>query len=189
LWAHKPEDAVPHSADNAATLNLTHPRSLKIEPEIVFGLKQPVLSGGLGATAALEGTDWLAPGFEIIDYPFAERQFQPGDFVASFALHAALVAGGKTLLRPESVAKLVDALPRFTRTNVQRWRICGLSVPPPCAWPDSAEPSCEDSQANRRAREKSSAQARLPPDVQPREVIVGRWKSKVTLPPLMLQLA
>jgi 2-keto-4-pentenoate hydratase len=114
VWAHMYDDTVHHSDNNSATLTLAHPRSLKIEPEIVFGLKQPIVSAGLDAAAALAHADWLALGFEIIDCPFAGWQFQPSDFVASFGLHAALVIGEKMQLRPESIAELVDELPRFT---------------------------------------------------------------------------
>ena len=114
VWAHMYEDTVHYSDNNATTLTVAHPRSLKIEPEIVFGLKQPIVSGGLDAAAALECTDWLALGFEIIDCPYAGWQFQPGDFVASFGLHAALVVGEKTHVRPELIATLVDELPKFT---------------------------------------------------------------------------
>jgi len=114
LWAHMYDDTVHHTANNAATLTLDHPRSLKIEPEIVFGLKQPIVSQGLDAAAALACVDWLALGFEIIDCPFPGWQFQPSDFVASFGLHAALVVGQKMPVQSELIAKLVDELPRFT---------------------------------------------------------------------------
>jgi len=113
-WAHLYDDTVHHFDTNAATLSLTHPRSLKIEPEIVFGLKQPIASGGLDAVAALECAEWLALGFEIIDCPYTGWQFQPSDFVASFGLHAALVIGEKTYVRPELITKFGDELPRFT---------------------------------------------------------------------------
>jgi 2-keto-4-pentenoate hydratase len=60
-----------HFAENhSAALSIAHPRSLKIEPEIVFGLKQPLRGSGLDAAAALAASDWLAIGFEIIDCPF-----------------------------------------------------------------------------------------------------------------------
>jgi len=114
VWAHMYDDTVHHSDHSEATLRLAHPRSLKIEPEVVFGLKQPIASEGLDAGAALECVDWLALGFEIIDCPFPEWKFQPGDFVASFGLHAALVVGEKVRVRPESVAELAEQLPRFT---------------------------------------------------------------------------
>lgn len=114
VWSHMYDDTVHHRENNEAALAIAHPRSLKIEPEIVFGLKEPIVSAGLDAAGALECTDWIALGFEIIDCPFTGWQFQPGDFVASFGLHAALVVGEKTHLRPELIAKLVDELPRFS---------------------------------------------------------------------------
>src|ERR1700687_1450363 len=69
VWAHMYEDTVQRSS-NSATLTLPNRRSLKIEPEIVFGLKRAITAEGLDATAALESTEWLAMGFEIIDCPF-----------------------------------------------------------------------------------------------------------------------
>ena len=113
VWAHMYDDTVLYSNSNSATLPLTHPRSLKIEPEIVFGLKQPISSEHLDATNALESTEWLAMGFEIIDCPFPEWRFQPSDFVASFGLHAALVIGERVQVRPEFIATLLDELAKF----------------------------------------------------------------------------
>ena len=113
VWAHMYEDTVHYADSNAAELSIAHPRSLKIEPEIVFGLNQPVSGDGTDATAALGSVEWLALGFEIIDCPFPEWKFQPGDFVASFGLHAALVIGERMKVRPEMIPGLVDELPRF----------------------------------------------------------------------------
>src|SRR5579863_3858539 len=112
VWAHMYADTVHYSHDNFASLTIAHPRSLKIEPEIVFGLKQSV-GAGLDATGVLAATDWLALGFEIIDCPFPEWKFQPGDFVASFGLHAALVVGEKMKVKPDLIPALVEELPRF----------------------------------------------------------------------------
>jgi len=113
VWAHMYDDTVRYSRNNSATLTLPHRRSLKIEPEIVFALNQAITSENLDATAALESAEWLALGFEIIDCPFPEWKFQPGDFVASFGLHAALVIGERIQVRPDMVATLVDQLARF----------------------------------------------------------------------------
>jgi 2-keto-4-pentenoate hydratase len=113
VWAHMYDDTVHHSNGNPATLTLPHRRSLKIEPEIVFGLKQPIIAEGLDATAALESTNWLAMGFEIIDCPFPGWQFEPSDFVACFGLHAALVIGERVQVQPDLIATLVNELPRF----------------------------------------------------------------------------
>jgi 2-keto-4-pentenoate hydratase len=112
-WAHMYDDTVHYSENNSIVLTLAPHRSLKIEPEIVFGLKEPITAEGIDATAALEATEWLAIGFEIIDCPFADWKFQPADFVASFGLHAALVIGERLPVRPDSIATLLDELPRF----------------------------------------------------------------------------
>ncbi|MFY9903771.1 MAG: hypothetical protein WAK62_01415, partial [Terriglobales bacterium] len=39
VWAHMYDDTVHYSDGNSSTLSLAHPRSLKVEPEIVFGLR------------------------------------------------------------------------------------------------------------------------------------------------------
>lgn len=119
VWAHMYEDTVHYTDNNSLDLTIAHPRSLKIEPEIVFGLKQAVTEGA-DAAAALASVDWLALGFEIIDCPFPDWKFQPGDFVASFGLHAALVVGEKIPVQPELISTLVDELPRLkVRTSKQ----------------------------------------------------------------------
>jgi len=113
VWAHMYDDTVHYSDSNSTTVALAHPRSLKIEPEIVFGLNQPVMGERTDPAAALASTDWLAVGFEIIDCPFPEWQFQPSDFVASFGLHHALAVGERVQVRADRVPVLVDELPRF----------------------------------------------------------------------------
>ncbi len=113
VWAHMYDDTVHYADNNSAALTVSHPRSLKIEPEIVLGLKAPVTAESSDAAAALASADWLALGFEIIDCPFPDWKFQPSDFVASFGLHAALVVGERIPMRPDLIAALVDELPRF----------------------------------------------------------------------------
>jgi 2-keto-4-pentenoate hydratase len=113
VWAHMYEDTVHYSDGNSGAVSIVHPRSLKVEPEIVFGLKRAVKGESSDAHAALEASDWLALGFEIIDCPFPNWKFQPSDFVASYGLHAALVVGERVQVRPDLIAKLVEELPRF----------------------------------------------------------------------------
>ncbi|MGA8617022.1 MAG: hypothetical protein WB660_00665 [Candidatus Sulfotelmatobacter sp.] len=112
VWGHMYDDTVHYSGSNSTTLTVEHPRSLKIEPEIVFGLKK-LVGEGLDAAGALASVDWLALGFEIIDCPYPDWKFQPSDFVASFGLHAALVVGEKMQVEPDLIPKLVEELPRF----------------------------------------------------------------------------
>ncbi|HXN29994.1 MAG TPA: hypothetical protein VN902_22930 [Candidatus Acidoferrales bacterium] len=113
VWAHMYDNTVHYSDANSATLTVAHPRSLKIEPEIIFGMKQQFTGENSDAAAALASADWLALGFEIIDCPFPEWKFQPSDFVASFGLHAALLIGEKIQVRRDFIATLADELARF----------------------------------------------------------------------------
>jgi 2-keto-4-pentenoate hydratase len=113
VWGHMYEDTVQQSAGNSAELRLERARSLKIEPEIVFGLKQPIIAAGLDAAGALASVDWLAIGFEIIDCPYPEWKFQPADFVASFGLHAALIIGERVTVAPDNIPGLADQLGKF----------------------------------------------------------------------------
>ena len=113
VWAHMYDDTVHYAEGNSATLTVVHPRSLKIEPEIVFGLKEPVKGEGPDAGSALASADWVALGFEVIDCPFPDWKFQPSDFVASFGLHTALVVGERIKVRPELIPTLIDELTRF----------------------------------------------------------------------------
>ncbi len=113
VWGHMYDDTVHQSEANSTTLALSRPRALKIEPEIVFGLKQELTGDVSDAAAALAACDWLAIGFEIIDCPYPDWKFQPSDFVASFGLHAALVIGERVRVRSEIIPQLVEQLPRF----------------------------------------------------------------------------
>jgi 2-keto-4-pentenoate hydratase len=113
LWAHMYDDTVHYATNNSASLTIANPRSLKIEPEIVFGLKEPITAPGLDAATVLAAVDWIALGFEIIDCPFADWKFQASDFVASFGLHAALVVGETIEVSPGSIPKLASELPIF----------------------------------------------------------------------------
>jgi 2-keto-4-pentenoate hydratase len=112
VWGHMYEDTVHFAEVNSATIAIAHARSLKIEPEIVFSLKQAIPEGA-DAAAALAACDWLALGFEIIDCPFPEWKFQPSDFVASFGLHAALVIGERVPIHSDLISRLAEDLASF----------------------------------------------------------------------------
>jgi 2-keto-4-pentenoate hydratase len=113
VWAHMYDDTVHYTDGNSATLTVAHPRSLKIEPEIVFGLQEALTGETSDAASALASADWLALGFEIIDCPFPDWKFQPSDFVASFGLHKALVVGERIKVRPDLIPTLIDELAGF----------------------------------------------------------------------------
>jgi 2-keto-4-pentenoate hydratase len=113
VWAHMYDDTVHYTVGNDAALSIAHPRSLKIEPEIVFGMKQTLTGQNIDAAGALAHVDWLAIGFEIIDCPFPGWKFQPSDFVASFGLHEGLVVGEKLRVQSDLIPKLVEDLAKF----------------------------------------------------------------------------
>jgi 2-keto-4-pentenoate hydratase len=88
--------------------------SPKIEPEIVFKLKAPLGTEAVEPAAALEGVEWLALGFEIIDCVFPGWTLQPTDFVAAYGLHAALIVGQPHQIDAAMIPSLVDDLGRFS---------------------------------------------------------------------------
>ncbi len=112
VWAQMYDDTVHFAAGNSGTLPVEGFRSPRIEPEIVFKLKRPIASG-LDAAAVLDGVEWLAAGFEIIDCPYPEWKFQPADFVAAFGLHRALVVGEPQSIEPSRIPTLIEELPSF----------------------------------------------------------------------------
>src|ERR1700690_3225436 len=59
VWAHMYDDTVHYANNNSAALNIRHPPSLKIEPEVVFGLKQTVTGAASDAASALASVDSL----------------------------------------------------------------------------------------------------------------------------------
>jgi len=112
VWAHMYDDTVHYAEGNAATLGLDRMCSPKIEPEIVFKMREP-LGGTSDAAEALRAVEWIALGFEVIDCVFADWKFQPPDFVAAFGLHAALIVGEPRRIDAKAIPALVDQLARF----------------------------------------------------------------------------
>ena len=113
VWAHMYDDTVRHAQQNTAALSLGKMYAPKIEPEIVFRLRQPIEPGG-DAAMVLAATEWIALGFEIIDCVYADWKFQPADFVASYGLHAALIVGEPLRVDAGMIPALVERLPSFT---------------------------------------------------------------------------
>ena len=112
-WAHMYDDTVVMAGSSAATLRVGHMCSPKIEPEIVFKLKEPVDPTNQDPAAVLGAVEWTALGFEVVDSVYADWKFQPSDFVAAYGLHAALIVGEPRPLQGESIAELVEQLAQF----------------------------------------------------------------------------
>jgi 2-oxo-3-hexenedioate decarboxylase len=113
VWAHMYDDTVQYADGNMATLSVAHLRSPRLEPEIVFKLREPVDASATDAAAILSAVEWLALGFEVIDSVFESWSFQPSDFVAAFGLHAALIVGAPRSVDVASIPTLVEQLPKF----------------------------------------------------------------------------
>jgi 2-oxo-3-hexenedioate decarboxylase len=114
VWAHMYDDTVHYAHEGTQALSLSRMYSPKIEPEIVFKLKQPPPADKPDPATVLESVEWLAIGFEIVDCVFPDWKFQPVDLVASYGLHAALVVGSPRFIEPTNIPALVEALPGFT---------------------------------------------------------------------------
>ena len=112
VWAHMYDHTVIQGG-TSASLSLGRMVSPKIEPEIVFKLREPVDTTNLDAAAVLGSVAWLALGFEIVDCVFADWKFQPADFVAAYGLHAALVVGEPRAVTADTVPVLVEQLVQF----------------------------------------------------------------------------
>jgi 2-keto-4-pentenoate hydratase len=113
VWGPMYDDTVQYATAGEATLRLDRMIAPKIEPEVVFRMKDPAAASGSDPAAALEAVEWLALGFEVIDCPFPDWKFQPTDFVAAFGLHAALIVGTPLPIEGADIASLVDAVARF----------------------------------------------------------------------------
>ena len=114
VWAHMYDDTVFHAEHGATTLSLERMYSPKIEPEIVFKLKAPLGAEAVDPVVALEGVEWLALGFEIIDCVFPGWTFQPADFVAAYGLHASLIVGQPLQIDGTMIPALAEDLGRFS---------------------------------------------------------------------------
>lgn len=113
VWASMYDDTVHHATRGEATLSLARMRAPRLEPEIVVKLQSP-LAPGVDAAGALEAVEWYAFAFEVVDCPFPDWKFSPGDFMASLGLHAALVVGEPRPVLREAIPRLVTEMAAFT---------------------------------------------------------------------------
>ena len=113
VWAAMYDDTVQFASGNDATLSIASMVAPKIEPEIVFRLRDALPPDLTEPAAVLERVEWIALGFEIIDCVYQDWKFQPADFVASYGLHAALIVGAPMAVDAASAPALAEALASF----------------------------------------------------------------------------
>lgn len=115
MWAHLFAHSVSHATNGKASLPLRSFVQPRIEPEVVFKLKAPPpLSDD--PLAVLAATEWIAPGFEIVQSHFPDWKFKAPDCTAAFGLHAALVVGAPVAVTDANRAALAAGLPAFALT-------------------------------------------------------------------------
>ena len=150
VWAHMYDDTVRMAVGNDASISLGAMCSPRIEPEIVFKMKQP-LGGACDGSATLDA-DW---------------KFQPADFVAAFGLHAALIVGDPCEIEPGLIPRLVEQLPTFKVRLLQDGALVAegsgrnsLRSPALCASRSWRRPSQRGLPTTALLQAKSSARAR-----------------------------
>src|SRR4051812_35608125 len=110
MWAHVWSHTVHFAKNGHATLDLRTFVQPRIEPEVVFKLKQPVAAAD-NSLAVLASTEWIAPGFEIVQSHFPDWKFKAADCTAAFGLHGALVVGEPLMVTEANRAAMAAALP------------------------------------------------------------------------------
>ncbi|EME49070.1 hypothetical protein DOTSEDRAFT_163090 [Dothistroma septosporum NZE10] len=80
--------------------NISHLSAMepKIEPEIIFGLKNAIKSS-MTDLELLSSIDWVAHGFEVVASIYPHWKFTAADTTAGFALHALLLVGPRLWLK------------------------------------------------------------------------------------------
>jgi 2-keto-4-pentenoate hydratase len=111
-WGSMYDDTVQQANDVEVT-PVPFMYAPKLEAEVVFKLKGPVTGNPTDAVAVLKAVEWISLGYEIVDCPFPEWQFQPADLVAAFGFHAGLVLGRPTLVNATNTPALAKQLAEF----------------------------------------------------------------------------
>ena len=110
MWAHVWTRTVHFAENGKATLDLRSFVQPRIEPEVVFKLKVPVPVTD-DPIEVLACTEWIAPGFEIVQSHFPDWKFTAPDCTAACGLHGALVVGKPVAVTAANRAVLAAALP------------------------------------------------------------------------------
>jgi 2-oxo-3-hexenedioate decarboxylase len=113
-------DSTLHFCDGHAELTLSSTCQPRIEPEVVFGMRDTPVPGAT-LDDLFAAIDWVAPGFEIVQSHLPDWKFQAADTVADGSLHARLLVGPR--LRAGDIASdatQLDALLAACRVTLLR---------------------------------------------------------------------
>ena len=132
IWAHVYDRTVVVAERHRAAISLRGSARPRLEPEIAFRLKAPLVAGEADPARILERIEWMAPSFEIVDCHFEDWKFHSADSAADFALHWRLVLGAPQWIDaaaiPELVAQLHDCRVTLSRNGEVRDRGVGANA-------------------------------------------------------------
>ena len=92
IWNYVYDSTIRYARDNAGVQSLKGALEPKIEPEIVFRLRQAPRPGMSEAELA-ECIDWMAHGYEVVHSMYPGWKFGAADTVAAFGMHGVLIVG------------------------------------------------------------------------------------------------
>src|ERR1700733_4558070 len=98
IWAYV-TDHTTHRLAEAPIKSVTDFVEPRIEPEIMFGLKEAP-SPDMSEAALLDCIEWVSLGYEIVQSIFPNWKFEASDTVAANGVHGALLVGERHLVAP-----------------------------------------------------------------------------------------
>lgn len=110
IWAYVYDTTVVHLQDVQTMCSLGNFCEPRIEPEIVFALRND-LAPPVQLADIVRAIDWVAHGFEIVQSHFPGWRFQAADTIVDCSLHATLLVGPRrplSMLGKDPVAALED---------------------------------------------------------------------------------
>lgn len=118
VWGYVYSDTVFQAQNNSYTLSLEGLPQPKLEPEIVFGLKDDLPLDTRNPEKLLKSVAWMALGFEVVQCPYPDWKFKPADLVATFGFHGALIVGDKVEVEPYMAAAFASCKASLKKEGV-----------------------------------------------------------------------
>ena len=113
MWAPMFDTTVRFAEDNRGVQSLTGAVQPRIEPEIVFKLRQAP-SAHATLEEICECIEWMAHAYELVACPFPDWKFEAADAIAAFGFHGTLIIGEPHVLSSATRAHLADILTAAT---------------------------------------------------------------------------
>jgi len=98
IWGYA-TNRTTHELAYTKALRVNNFVGLRIEPEIMFGLKAAP-SPGMSEAALLDCIEWVSLGYEVVQSIFPDWKFAAADTVAANGLHGALLVGTRHAIAP-----------------------------------------------------------------------------------------